>query len=495
MLVTLAACSNGYRQPDELRVGLAQSPISMDPRYATDAASYRIQEFIHRGLIRLDNQFLPRPDLAERWEHPDPLTWIFILKDGVRFHDGSAVTAEDVASTLRSVLDPEMASPMRAGFAAIRSIVVVSGKRLLIHLWKPDASMLTRLSLGVLPARLASLPQSARSTVGSGPFRLLKWDQNGPVLTRVSDQGPGFIRKIRFLTVKDPVTRCLKLARGEIDFIQNDLPPSLLTYLHRQPQLTVQSMASTTFSYIGINLRDSILDDVRVRRALAMSVDRKRLKESLLGGLPVLAETVLSPGHWATASVPAVSYDPDQAEVLLDAAGFPRGRNGIRMRLTYRTSTDPTRLRLVTAIAAEWQKIGIDIRIESMEWGGFYARIKRGDFQIFSLAWVSIRDPDIYRWILHSGMWPPTGANRGRYSSPVMDLWLDQAAGEEDKGVRKALYAKVQKRMAEDQVYIPLWYDPVIAVSGPRLKGFRPAPDGSLRGLLLATLSASDGSR
>jgi len=161
-----------------------------------------------------------------------------------------------------------------------------------------------------------------------------------------------------------------------------------------------------------------------------------------------------------------------------------RGAGGIRFTLNYRTSTDPSRLSLATAIASMWHNIGVDVHIESLEWGGFYARIKRGDFQVYSLSWVGVVDPDIYRWILHSDMWPPKGANRGRYNNANVDAWLDTASRTENRQERRQLYGQVERQMAADQVYIPLWYEPVIAVSGPRISGFTPAPDGSLLGLL-----------
>ncbi len=479
-----AACSAENLPEGELRVGLASPPMSLDPRFATDAASHRIQEFIHRGLVRLDDQFLPRPDLAISWQHPAPTIWHFTLRDDIHFHDGTSLTAHDVVATLNSILDPKLASPLRAGFASIRSMEVISDSKLTIHLNKPDASILTRLSLGILPEHLAALPHSARDTTGCGPFRLFRWDQGGLTLERVDIRAKESIMQIRFLTVKDPVTRCLKLARGEIDFSQNDLPPALLTYLRKQSNLTVQTTPSTTFSYIGINLHDPELGNARVRRALAMAIDRQRLKKVLFGDLPVLAETVLTPSHWAASPVSARPFDPKSAEETLEAEGYKRGPDGVRLNFTYRTSTDPVRLQLVTAIAAQWQKIGVHIKIESMEWGGFYARIKRGDFQLFSLSWVSIQDPDIYRWILHSSMWPPTGANRGRYSNLQMDSWLDQAKQSESRQERKKLYALVQKQMTKDTVYIPLWYEPVVAVSGSRLDGFIPSTNGSLLGLL-----------
>jgi len=464
-------------------------PMSLDPRYATDAASHRVQELMHRGLVRLDEHFRPQPDAAESWTHPDALTWRFLLREGLKFHDGTPVRAGDAAATLNSVLNAANASPLRAGFAAIRKAETVSDRELVIHLSRPDASLLTRLSIGIIPARLAAKGHQPRKIIGCGPCHLLAWDQHGLVLMQTGDGKKN--RRLRFVVAKDPVTRSLKLARGEIDFAENDFPPHLLPYLRRQKQLHIKTRASTTFSYIGLNLHDAILKDVRVRHALALAVDRLRLKKALFSDLPVLAETVLSPTHWAAARLPTTVFDPMAAERLLDQAGYPRKADGIRFILNYRTSTDPTRLSMATAIASMWHNIGVKVHIESLEWGGFYARIKQGDFQVYSLSWVGVVDPDIYRWILGSDMWPPKGANRGRYSNSQVDQWLDAASQAENRQKRRRLYGLIEKQMAADQVYIPLWYEPVIAVSGPRISGFKPTADGSLLGLLKVKINAA----
>ena len=482
VMLILTGCQSADADRDLLHVGLAQMPITLDPRFATDAASVRVQDFLHRGLLKLDASFNVEGDLAENWEHPGPLMWRFRLRQGVTFSDGSQVTAEDVAATLRAVIDPALVSPLKASFAAIDHIDVMDDYNLSIHLSRVDASLLARLNLGILPASIAGAPHNAHHTTGCGAYQLVAWKEGGMTLERRGETGP--VARIHFTSVKDPVTRVLKLTRGELDFVQNDLPPHLLPYIRDQKQLTIQTRPSTTFSYIGLNLQDEMLDDVRVRKALALALDREKLKSALFSDLPVLAETVLTASHWASSQLPAFAFNLNEAEQLLDAAGLPRDEDGIRFTLNYRTSTDPTRLRLATAVAAMWEKAGIKISIESLEWGGFYARIKRGDFQVFSLSWVGIADPDIYRWILHTEMWPPKGANRGRYSSAVMDRWLDQAATADTQAERKALYARVQQRMLEDMVYIPLWYDPVIAVSGARIRGFEPMPDGNLRGLM-----------
>jgi len=487
LLVCLAGCQAGEQEQGLLRVGMAQMPITLDPRFATDAASARVQELIHRGLVRLDDAFNVQGDLAERWEHPEPLLWRFYLQHEVQFSDGSTLDAGDVVATLSAILDAKTASPLKAGFAAIQSVTDEADDIVLIRLKQPDASFLTHLNIGILPASIAHASHQARRTIGCGPFRLRSWTESALTLERVGTSGS--VSAIRFYAVKDPVTRILKLKRGELDFVQNDLPPHLLPYISQQPELSMQTRPSTTFSYIGLNLQDEVLKDVRVRRALALALDRNKLKKALFADLPELAETVLIPHHWASTPLPGIPFDSVEAGRLLDEAGFPKGEDGMRFTINYRTSTDPTRLRLATAIAAMWQDIGVAVSIESLEWGGFYARIKRGDFQVFSLAWVGIADPDIYRWILHSDMWPPKGSNRGRYANQQVDAWLDMAAAAATQAERRQWYARVEHQMHDDMVYIPLWYDPVVAVSGPRISGFRPEPDGSLRGLMSVVIT------
>ncbi|MDQ6990046.1 MAG: ABC transporter substrate-binding protein [Mariprofundaceae bacterium] len=486
-LPLLTSCQAQAPESHTLRIGLASAPISLDPRFSTDAASHRVQELIHCGLVQLGEDFLPQTNLAESWLHPDPYTWQFTLRQDYRFHNQQPVTSADVAATIRGILNTELASPLRAGFSSIKNIETPDAYHLNITLKQPDASLLTRLNVGILPAAEASKPHQAKQAMGCGAFQLQSWSSTTLSLKKAKKSNSN-IQYIDILTIKDPVTRVLKLVRQEIDFTQNDLPPHLLPWLKKQAHIHISHQPSTTFSYLGLNMLDDTLQHQKVRQALALALDRNLFKHALFGDLPTLGESILTPKHWASISIKTTPFDPEKAELLLDEAGFPRNAQGIRFSLNYRTSTNPTRLRLVTAIADAWQKIGIDVSIESLEWGGFYARIKRGDFQVFSLSWVGITDPDIYRWILHTDMQPPKGANRGRYSNVQVDAWLDAAAISEDIEERQRLYRLIQQQMHDDQVYIPLWFDAVVAVSGARLRGFQPRNDGSLLPLLEAHL-------
>jgi len=471
IFVCLASCQQATIPSHEIRIGLAQDVMSLDPRYATDASSHKVQELIHCALVHLDEHFLPQPALAKSWQQQDPYTWQFHLKDNIFFHNGDKVRAQDVAATFQAIMDEHRASPLRAGFASVASLEIPSPHDIVFHLNKEDPSLLTRLSIGILPELWANKPHQSRTTMGCGDFQVKQWTQQGLLLERADK-----MLNLRVMHVKDPVTRILKLVRGEIDFTQNDLPVHLLSFLKKYPEIQLQSRSSTNFSYIGLNLKDPILKHRNVRVALALAVDRNKLKKVLFGDYPILATTILSPQHWASVPLKQTPFDMARAEELLDEAGFKRDASGVRFHLSYRTSTNPIRLRMASAVAAMWRKVGIDVSVESMEWGGFYARIKQGDFQVFSLAWVGISDPDIYKWVLHSDMFPPKGANRGRYHNPEVNTLLDTLTQEN----MLAHYQRIQAIMLQDMVYIPLWYDAVISLSNPRIKGFYPTWNASL---------------
>ena len=476
----LLGCHARGAADDALRVGVSEPPATLDPRFATDAASVRIGELVHCALVRTDRRFAVVPALAASWTMTDPYTLRMHLRDGFRFHDGRPVEAADAAATLRAILAPGTRSPLAGLFRNVRAVEAPDAHTLVLRLARPEPGIVRKLGVGVLPRDEARTAAPVRRPAGCGPYRIARLDDGGVLLARVRGAGPA---RIRFVVVRDPTTRALKLAHGELDLVQGDVPAHLLPFF-RKRGLRVVAVPSNTFSYIGFNLRRPPLSDRRVRRALAMAVPRRAIAKALFGGLPQPAETVLPEEHPAGVRLAPIPYDPEAAGRLLDEAGWPRREDGVRFALVYRTSTNPERLAMAEAIQAAWRRIGVDARIESLEWGAFYARIKRGDFDAYSLSWVGVSDPEIYYWILHSSMVPPAGANRGGYRDPEVDRWLEEARGTLDARRRRALYRRVARRMHEDVVYAPLWREPVIAVLGPRVAAYRPWPDGGFRGLL-----------
>jgi len=213
---------------DSLRFGLASAPITLDPRFATDAASERINRLLYRRLVVFDEDSLPVPALAT-WRQITPKRYEFTLgKEGRIFHDGTRLTSVDVKATYDFILDSRNASPHLDRLATIERVEAPDTDTIHFYLNRPDPLFPGHLSIGIVPAnRMASGHDFNRSPIGSGPFSFLDWPNEGRLrLARLADG-----RTFEFLHVPDPTVRVLKLLRGEIDMLQNDLPPELVAYL------------------------------------------------------------------------------------------------------------------------------------------------------------------------------------------------------------------------------------------------------------------------
>jgi peptide/nickel transport system substrate-binding protein len=231
-------------------------------------------------------------------------------------------------------------------------------------------------------------------------------------------------------------------------------------------------------------LTHPILKHRKVRQAIAYAIDRDAIIRHLLKGLGTPASGVLSPLNWAYESaVDHWPYDPEKAKRLLDEAGFrdPDGDGPLpRFRLSFKTTNIDLRKRIAEALKDQLQRVGIELEIRAYEWGTFYSDIKKGDFHLYSLAWVGVLDPDIYYQIFHSGSMPPAGDNRGRYSNTAVDDLLEKGRRSTDMIERKRIYSQIQKVLAADLPYIPLWWWKNVIVKKPSLQGFVPYPDGDL---------------
>ena len=442
----------------EIRFALSQPPLNLDPRYATDAVSERINHLLYRSLVAFDSHSRPIPDLAT-WVEDSPTHFRFsLVSDSIRFHDKEVLTSRDVAATYRSILELKD-SPHSAEFSNILEIRSLDDRTLDFYLKRPDKDFPSRMVLGVMPALLITQGHDfSHHPVGCGPLKFVSW-QNALVLERLGDQ-----QRFVLQDVKDPTVRVLKLVRGEVDLLQGDLPPEMVAYLKGIKTIQVKEIPGSNFSYMGFNAQDPVLNDVRVRKAVALSIDRQAILRYAMVGGSREAGAILPPEHWAgNADLIAYEYDPVSAKELLREAGV-----GLPLKLVYKTSTDPQRVRLATIMQSQMQAAGIDLEIRSLDWGTFFNDIKRGDFQLYGLTWVGIRTPEIYRLAFHSEDVPPRGSNRGGYSDPVLDKLID----EED-------WQGATRRIHEQLPYVPLWYEGQFVAMRSGLKDFAPRADGN----------------
>ncbi|MGD8852768.1 MAG: ABC transporter substrate-binding protein [Gammaproteobacteria bacterium] len=462
----LGAC--GSPEQDAIRFALASAPANLDPRFATDASSERINRLLYARLVDFDERARPVASLAT-WERLTPRHYRFRLRDAGRaFHNGEHLTAADVAATYRSVLAPESGSPHRGALSMIERIEIVDEDTLDFFLERADVLFPGYLSLGILPASgIAGHRPFHRRPLGSGPFRFAAWSGSGALQLMRREDG----QRLVFEEVQDPTMRVLKLLRGEVDLLQNDLPPELLGYLEARDDIRVGRAKGGNFAYLGFNLTDPAAGRWEVRRAVALAIDRAALIEHLFRGAARPASALLPPEHWAgAAGLPVIGRDLEAARALLRDAGFSAERP---LRLSYKTSSDPFRLRIATVLQQQLAEAGIEVDIRSYDWGTFYGDIKAGRFQMYSLAWVGVKSPDIFRYAFHSASLPPAGANRGRLSDARVDALIGRALGASRTEAQAALLRKLQALLLERLPYVPLWFEDQFFAARTDIQGYR----------------------
>ena len=467
-----------YTDRNTIAIGLNASPITLDPRYATDAISYRLTRLLYKSLIDFDEEFHVKAELAD-WEKISPTHYRFTLRDKLNeFHDGSLLTSKDVKATYESVLNPEKMSPHKGSISMIESIEVVDQNIIDFKLLYPDPLFPGRLVMGILPEKLIFRKHNfAREPIGNGSMKIIDFRNESHLkLLRLRDN-----KIIEFITLKDPIVRVLKLLKGEIDLIQGNLPPEIVAWLSQKKLIHVKKKVGNTFAYLGFNMEDPVTGNILIRNAIAHAIDRESIIKYVMGSSARKAEALFPPEHWAgNPNLTGFDYNPEKSKILIRKAGYSDSNP---IRLVYKTSNDPFRLRLATIIQSQLNFVGIEVEIRSYDWGTFYGDIKEGRFQMYSLSWVGLKMPDIFHYIFHSKSIPPDGANRGRFIDKNVDSILELAKSEVSLEKQSLYYRDLQEHLLKVLPYIPLWYEDNVLVSRSNIKGYTLSTDGNFDSL------------
>ena len=490
------SCSN---RPDAntLVMIIESSPTNLDPRVGIDAFSERIDSLIFDDLLSRGDDLNVAPGLAERWDIPDPVTYVFHLHRGVRFHDGRPLTSGDVKWTFDTLLQGKIHSTKATIYKYVDHIDTPDESTVTFHLKEPDATLLWNLSdgaMGIVP--YGSGDEITQHPIGSGPFKFVSAETDREVVLERNDQyweDPPKLARVRLEVVPDETTEALELRKGSCDVAINSyLTPDTVVTLEQSPNIKVEHGDGTRLAYLGFNLRDPILKDVRVRQAIAYALDRRPMIEYLWRGFAQPARSILPAQSWAyNGDVPAYEHDSKKASQILDAAGYP-AVNGVRFHITMKTSTDANTRLMVAVMQQQLREVGIALDIRSFEFATFFSDVQHGAFQMYGLRWIGgNEDPDIFEYAFHSSKFPPDGANRTYYSNPKVDTLIDKARREIDPKVRKPLYAEVQSILAQDLPYINLWYLDNVLVHTDRVRNLRLNPAGNFDFLRTAELVGS----
>ncbi len=460
----------------------------VDPRFALSNHDTKISRLVAPGLTSSDTADLQSvPYLAQRIEEVEPLRWRVHLKPGLKFSDGTPVLASDVAYTYNSVLDAQTKSLSRKAFLErYKRVVAVSALETDFYLQKPMATFFSDLDFGIISEKADGLGKF----VGAGPFALESFAPEKVVLVRNAHffgQAPP-LRRVVIKTVRDGTARNLMLVGGSADFSQNSVRVDLVDFIEERDRVQVVRGESAILSYLMMHNEDPTLSDQRVRQAIALAIDRPRIVDAKFGGRAVLATGLLPPFHWAySGEVERHTFNPKRAMELLDEAGYPDpdGPGGQpRMRLTYKTSASQFRLAIARVIASQLGEVGIEVEVQSFEFGTFFADVKAGNYQLASMQTSAISEPDFYYTYFNSVRIPtessPHMHNRWRYRSERVDALTLKGRSTMDREERVAIYREVQQILAQDLPVIPLWHEDNIAVMSRRIQGYGVYPNARL---------------
>ncbi len=486
--------------------GRAKDSLTLDPAAASDGESAKVIDQIFEGLVRFaDDPKNPAellPCLAVDWEcSADRLTWTFRLREDVVFHDGTPFDAEAVAFTFRRLIDPKHpyappVSPYRSVFEIVSEIRPLGPHRIRFYLSEPSVVFLRNLAMfcaGIVsPAAVKAEGRNfGRRPVGTGPFRFVAWDQDVSIRLEAFPRWWGerprdAIQNLVFAQVADPKTRLMRLRSGEIQIADN-LSLHDLAALGRDPEIAVDEAPGMNVCYVALNTERPPFQDMRVRRAFALAVDRARLIERGFQGRGRAAYDLLP------ATVPGSSekawpgLDRERARALLEEAGFDFDSEVVLTVMNNPRPYLPDPERVAEILRDQFRRIGVAVRIEKLDWAGFIQKLQRGGHQMALVGWTSDNgDPENFYGPILSAR-AIGGTNFVRLRHARLEALLQDVREEAEPERRREILAKIQAVLARECPCIPIAHAPVRIARRRSVRGFRLHPIRlSLAGVRLA---------
>jgi peptide/nickel transport system substrate-binding protein len=488
-------------------IGLVEQPNSLDPLHASQFYENYLCEGIFSALVVIDDRGEPSPDLAEVVPtkanggiSADGKTITYHLRPGVRWQDGVPLTSHDVAYTYARMEDPKSNFISTALYTAIAKIETPDDRTVVMRLKEPWADATTQLFVNgqngsILPQhvleKIGDLNQSSfeSAPVGSGPYMLDRWERGNRIVLRANPvyfRGKPHIDRIDIDFVPDQSTLGIRMRTGELDF-SPQLTPVIARQLGNVARLRQAIVPQYTALQFEFNTKAAPFDDVRVRQALVLAVDRKRLAQTAYHGLAIPADDLVPPQSAFYRSDPQVPLggDPARAAELLDAAGWRRGPGGLRAKSGATLSVAlvyPTGYAAITAcvvqVQAAWRALGIDATLRTIQSPLLYSPtgiLASGDFGVSLTTFGYATSPDRAQNITTSGL-PPRGFNYPRVSDPEIDALTESARRTYEFSRRKAIYAKISAIVRGRALLVPvLWIENEYAYD-KQLTGLRPEP-------------------
>lgn len=447
-----------------LTIGADADPIGLDPVTVNAFSSFDFTSLLYTGLLRWNAQMTIEPDLATGYEQPDPKTYVFKLRQGVKFHNGKDFSAADVKHTFDRIMNPATGSRLKALYSSVESVTVVDPFTVRFQLNATDAAFLSNLATNpngaIVPVGVENL---AAQPVGTGPFAFEAYQPNQQFsLTRFDayyEKGEPYLAKVVFKFYKDQATLTSALRSRTIDMTWVK-DPKVAAAIARSSSNFVSAPGQTSRTFpIWLNMKAKPLNDVKVRRALSLATDRKACLDTVLGGSgkvgAMIPESQVG-GYDGEGELPYYKHDPAAAKALLAEAGYP---NGLDLGDYIVVAANPLDVACAQILQQQWQAAGITVKLVPMETAPLLSKWATGDWPtLLSVALSWTPDPDgVFQYITStSGYGKAMGSN-----DPELDGMIAQARSELDVGRRATKNLEIQKRIADNAYVIQIYQYPL----------------------------------
>ena len=484
-LVGLPAVSLAQATPKRggtLRVSVDQAASVIHPLRTRVNPEYLVTELLYSGLTSLAPDMSAEPDLAESWTTDATSTnWVFKLRKGLTFHDGSPCTAADVVATFTAILDPKTASPGRTNVGPIQEVVAVDDTTVKFVLKSPFADL--PVALAYQCARIApkkiletDLDSLARVAVGTGPFKLVSYEPDRKIVVERNpsywDPARPVVDKVEVLVYPDRTAEASAIISGDTDLMMST---SAGEFMRLSKAAGIKALRIPSGQFLNVNMAcdQKPFDDIRVRKALALTIDREAMVGFVAGGYGTPGnDAPMSPAYRYYADAPLLKPNMAEAKKLLAEAGYP---NGIDVTLVA-SDTPSTRAQLAVAIREMAKPAGFRITVQTMPHATYLDQVwKKGSFYVGFYNMQATADAIFALLFTSDAAW-----NETRWNNKAFDEVVYKARAETDDAKRRPLYAEAQKMMRDGvPAVIPVFFD-LLAAQRAYLQGYVLHPRASV---------------
>ena len=484
MALSLAACggnqenngsgggtAGGYK--NTLTWAQGADVTSLDPHQGKETPAVQVNTQIFDTLVTVDpetNEVVPQ--IAESWEQTDDQTYVFKIREGIKFHDGSDLTAEDVKFSLDRARNSAAVSYI-VNF--IEEVTVDDDHTVTVKTTAPYAPTLRNLAItfaAIVPKAVVEADENAfiQNPVGSGPYKFVEWNHGDHVTLKAFDDyyaGKPETENLIMKVIPETSQRTIALETGEVD-LAYDLAVNDIPKVNSDDKLTVYEIPSLTCWYVSMNMNKKPFDNPKVREAMSMAIDRQTIIDTINAGSGQTADAIIAPAVFGYYSTGVKEYNPTKAKELLAEAGYPNG-----FSTTLWVNDNQSRIEMCQAMQAMLLEVGVQCNLEVLEFGSFISRTTAGDHDLAYFGWTtSSGDADYSYYSLEHSTQQGAAGNRSFLADPDVDKLIEEARSNTNEEERKELYKELAIKLDEINNNIPVYYSSINVGANKKVEGF-----------------------